>query len=174
MSVRVKKTIGLIVLTLVVVALIFLVIYLVQKSDVEKQKAEQLKSAHIGETLDCDGFVMTLTGLDNKREEIWSLKAQEGNCFLLIEIAVDAEKEVSLKQSDFSIKDGDAVYGQIDEGELLEDSITVKAEEKKTFYLLYEVKKGRLESYYLTAYGYKIDLGGTLQGPVLSSGDAEQ
>ena len=93
---------------------------------------------------------------------------------MLIEIAIDAEKEVTLKQSDFSIKYGDAVYGQIDEGEVLEDSITVKAGEKKTFYLLYEVKKGRLESYYLTAYGYKTDLGGTLQGPVLSSGDAEQ
>lgn len=172
MSVRVKKTIGLVVLTLVVVALVFLVIFLVQKNDEEKQKAEQLKSAHIGEPLSCDGFQMTVSHLDNTLEEIGSLKAQEGNCFLLIEIKIDAEKEVTVKKSDFSVEDAKSVSADTQDYEILSEDTIVKAAEERTFYLLYEVEKGRLESFYLTAYGYKTDLGGTSQGPVLSSGDA--
>ncbi len=172
MSVRVKKTIGLIVLTLVIVALVFLVIYFVQKNDEEKKKAEQLENAHIGETLECEGFQMTVSHLDNTLEEIGSLKAQDGNCFLLIEIKIDAEKEVTLKKTDFSVEDANSVITDSQDYEILSDDTTVKAGENKTFYLLYEVEKGKLESFYLTAYGYKIDLGGTPQGPVFSSGDA--
>lgn len=172
MSDKVKKTIGLIALTLVVAVLIFLVIYFVQKGENDKKQAAQIKNAHIGETLACDGFRMTVSHLDNTLEEIGSIKAQEGNCFLLIEIKIDAEKEITLKLTDFSVDDAKSVSAESQDYEILSEDTTVKAGEESTFYLLYEAEKGRMESFYLKAYGYKIDLGGTPQGPIFSSGDA--
>lgn len=170
MSEKTKKIIGLVVLTVVVVALIFLVIYLVEKNDREKKLQEQLKNAHIGETLACDGFEMKIASLDTLTE-LDGLKAADGKCFLLIEVTANASKDVVLSASDFTVKDAKAVESQDVTYDFIGENLQIKAQETADFFLLFEAEKGRIDSYYLTCYGYRIDLGGTFDGPVLSSED---
>lgn len=171
MSSKLKKTIGLIALTVAVVVIIFLIVWYVQKSENDKKQAERLETAHIGQLCECDGFDMKILTLDNSLTELGDLKASEDNCFLLIKTEIAAHKDITIKASDFEVKDGEYKTVAASDYEMLGEQLTVKAGETKTFYLAYEVKSGRIESYYLQAYGYKVDLGGTLQGPVLSSGD---
>ena len=44
-----------------------------------------------------------------------------------------------------------------------EGEIVLKKGESKSYKLLYEVKSNRVASYFLYAYGARIDLGGTVQ-----------
>lgn len=160
LSFKAKRNIGLIVITVAVVVAVFLIIFFVNKSEKEKLESSKETSSHIGEVCTRDDLDYKVFA-NVKLSEFGELKADKGKCFLLIGIEITAKKDLTVKADDFKVDDGKAIVTDDGEYVMLTDSKELKSGEKTTFYLLYEVQAERIESFYLHAYGYKIDLGGT-------------
>lgn len=160
LSIKAKRNIGLIVITLAVVLAVFLIIFFVNKAEKEKLENSRETSSYIGQLCKADDLDYKV--FDNKKfQEFGDLKADEGNCFLLIGIELTAKKDITVKTKDFKVDDGIFAEATSEEYYILNEDKDIASGEKIVFYLLCEVESDRIESFYLHAYGYKIDLGGT-------------
>ena len=153
LGVKAKRNIGLVVVTIAVVVAIILIVYFVQKSDEDKK----LKYGHIGQ-------VVSTSQADICVKD-WTVVADadgytvgEGKCIYLLKVEIKANKNIRVSSSKFEVKDGKNLTA---EGIQREEYF--KGGRSETFEILYEVESNRIESYYLEAFGVKIDLGGTVQ-----------
>ena len=90
---------------------------------------------------------------------------------MLLSVELKANKKINVLSDKFEVKGGKNVMSEwrqeISSGATMEDVIAnggelFKAGREETFNLLYEVEYNRAESYFLYAYGARIDLGGTV------------
>ncbi|MBD5086340.1 MAG: DUF4352 domain-containing protein [Clostridiales bacterium] len=163
LSFKAKRNIGLIVLTVAVIVAIILTIVLVQKyGDDEKP----VKGA-IGQTVSTSQADVCVNSM-RVSQFVGEVEAKDGKCFLLVKVDVKANKKLKVSSCDFVVegannvtdgysgKNGHAFYA-----ELVEYSL--KKGESVDYSLIFEVEKDRIESYFLYAFGAKIDLGGTVK-----------
>ncbi len=166
LSIKAKRNIGLIAVTIAIVVAIILVVYFVQKNE----DNGKLKTGAIGQvvsTSQADICVKDMRIL----QSIDGLTAGDGKCFLLLSVELKANKKINVLSDKFEVKGGKNVMSEwrqeISSGATMEDVIAnggelFKAGREETFNLLYEVEYNRAESYFLYAYGARIDLGGTI------------
>ena len=167
LGLKAKRNIGLIAITIAVVVAIILVIYFVQKSDDDKK----LVTGAIGQTVStsqADILVKDMSIL----QSVDGLTAEDGKCFLQVTVEIKANKKIQVWRGKFEVKDGKNVTfaersyptsgDEIMEVIPCEGGVTLKKGESTSYELLYEVKSNRIESYFLYAYGARIDLGGTV------------
>lgn len=155
LSIKAKRNIGLVALTIAVIIIVLVVIVLVNKC--EQSKIE--KQSYIGKLCEGSKLDYKVVSLD-KLDEFGSYKAKDGNVLLLIGAQLKAKKDITVKSGDFTVDDGKYINVENSDYYMLTSKKVSKGQEID-FYLLYEVKKGQIESFFLHAYGYKIDLGGT-------------
>lgn len=154
-SIKAKRNIGLIVLTVLVVVAIVLVIYFVQKADLEGR----IKKGAIGQTLSTKSADICVSNM-KVSEYANGEAAAEGKCFLMLSIEFVAKKDMTLVPDKFEVKGGRRVLHSADD--YLNEKTALKKGESRTFKLMYEVEKNRVDSYFLYGYGVQIDLGGTV------------
>lgn len=163
LSFKAKRNIGLIVLTVAVIVAIILTIVLVQKyGDDEKP----VRGA-IGQTVSTSQADVCVNSM-RVSQFVGEVEVKDGKCFLLVKVDVKANKKLKVSSCDFVVegannvtdgysgKNGHAFYA-----ELVEYSL--KKGESVDYSLIFEVEKDRIESYFLYAFGAKIDLGGTVK-----------
>lgn len=156
LSFKAKRNIGLIVLTLAVVLAVFLIVFFVNKAD----ENNQIKDAHIGQQLESKKLSFKVNDMKIKNS-FADIVASDGKCLMVVNVTATAKKDVELKRQDFSIEKGEQKYSESEEYNLL-DSINLKSGQSVEFYLVFEVAQNQMASFYLTAYNYKIDLGGSM------------
>ena len=155
---KAKRNIGLIVLTVAVVAVIILVMVLVQKYGND----EKTKKGAVGQEISTERLNLQVVDLDNSLKEFADKKAGEGKCFMLAKVSVKAKTNFTLSPKKFSLSDGKKVNVQADGYDFLTKKVKLKEGEEKTFYLLFEVEANRVESFYLSGYSCRVDMGGSL------------
>ncbi|MDE5655146.1 MAG: DUF4352 domain-containing protein [Clostridia bacterium] len=168
LGLKAKRNIGLIAVTIAVVVAIILVVYFVQKSDDDGK----LQTGAISQTVSTSQADICVKDM-RVLQSVDGLTAEEGNCFLQVSVEIKANKKITVDSGKFEVKGGKNVtnanrhYDTSSGDEILEviaceGETTLKKGESKTFNLLYEVEYNRVASYYLYAYGARIDLGGTV------------
>ncbi|MDE6473512.1 MAG: hypothetical protein K2L70_00225 [Clostridia bacterium] len=166
LGVKAKRNIGLVVVTLAIVVAIILVIYFVQKNDADSK----IKTGAIGQTVSTSQADVCVKDMQ-KLQSVGGLTAEAGKCFLLVSVELKANKNINVASNKFEIKDGKNLTAEgrqeILSGNITFDIIAYEGEMFKKgrierFDLLYEVEDNRVASYYLYAYGARIDLGGTV------------
>ncbi|MDE5755872.1 MAG: hypothetical protein K2I23_02145 [Clostridia bacterium] len=168
LGVKAKRNIGLIAITIAVVVAIILVIYFVQKNEDDGK----LKTGAIGKTVSTSQADICVKDM-RVLQSVDGLTAEDGNCFLLVSVEIRANKKITVSSDKFEVKDGRNVTnverrypGSGDETMAViscEGEIVLKKGESESYNLLYEVKNNRVDSYFLYAYGARIDLGGTVK-----------
>ena len=162
LSVKAKRNIGLIAITVAVVVAIILVIYFVQKNDEDKK----LVTGAIGQTVSTSQADICVKDM-SILQSVDGLTAEDGKCFLQVTVEIKANKKIRLSSDKFEIKDGknvtfaerryptsgDEVMSVIP----CEGRVELKKGESGSYKLLFEVEK-RFDSHFLFAYGAKIDL----------------
>lgn len=171
LGVKAKRNIGLIVVTLAVVIAIILVIYFVQKNDADSK----IRTGAIGQIISTPQADVCVKDMQKLRI-FGALTAEDGKCFLLVSVEIKANKKLGVSSNKFEIKDGKNLTAegrqQIPSGDTTidiiasEGEIILKKGERKTCQILYEVEDNRVASYYLYAYGARIDLGGTVNAAI--------
>ncbi|MDE6361822.1 MAG: DUF4352 domain-containing protein [Clostridia bacterium] len=171
LGIKAKRNIGLVVVTLAIVVAIILVIYFVQKNDADSK----IKTGAIGQTVSTSQADVCVKDMQ-KLQSHGSLTAEDGKCFLLVSVEIKANKKLTVSTSKFEIKDGKNITAegreQIPSGDMTleiiacEGEIALQKGESQTYQILYEVEDNRVASYYLYAYGAKIDLGGTVSANI--------
>ena len=157
LSIKAKRNIGLIAVTIAIVVAIILVVYFVQRNEDDGK----LKTGAIGQvvsTSQADICVKDMRIL----QSIDDITAGDGKCFLLLSVEIKANKKLTLSSGKFEVKDGINLTADGKGFIALDGETTLRKGESKTFNLLYEVEYNRAESYFLYAYGARIDLGGTV------------
>ncbi|MDE7079192.1 MAG: DUF4352 domain-containing protein [Clostridia bacterium] len=162
LTLKAKRNIGLVVLTLVLIVAIILIVYFVQKSDSESK----LKTGAVGQTVSTSQADVCVKEL-RVAQSVGEVEANDGKCFLLVRVEITANKKIKASSVDFEVKDGVNVtngYTSHNGHSFMVDAIeyTLKKGESETFDLIFEVESERAESYYLYAFGARIDLGGTI------------
>ena len=161
-SVKAKRNIGLIAITLAVIVAIILVIYFVQKNDDDKK----LVTGAIGQTVSTSQADIRVT--DTRiLQSVDGLTIEDGKCFLQISVEIKANKKIRILSDKFEVKDGKNLTfaerrypASGDEVMVVipcEGFIELKKGESESYELLFEVEK-RFDSHFLIAYGAKIDL----------------
>ena len=171
LSVKAKRNIGLVVITLAIVVAIILVIYFVQKNDDDGK----LQTGAIGQTVSTSQADICVKDM-RILQSVDGLTTEEGNCFLQLSVEIKANKKITVYSGKFEVKDGKNVtfaerHYPTSGDEIMavtpcEGGVTLKKGESESYTLLYEVKNNRVESYFLYAYGARIDLGGTVQSHI--------
>lgn len=154
-SIKAKRNIGLIVLTVLVVVAIVLVIYFVQKADLDGR----IKKGAIGQTLSAKSADVCVSDM-NISQSVGGETAADGKCFFVLTIKFDAKKDMTVVPDKFEVKGGRRILHGADG--YLNEKAALKKGESKTFKLVYEVENNRVDSYFLYGYGVQIDLGGTV------------
>lgn len=152
-----KRNIGLIALIVFVIVAVIAVVLLVQKYG---GKEENSKGA-IGQTLSSSAAELRVQDV-KLLSEVEDKVAAEGKYFMLAKVKVTAKKKLTLEDSAFSLSGGTAVKTQSGEHWFAEQ-VALKKGESKEFYLLYEVEAERAASFYLTAFGCSVDMGGSVK-----------
>ncbi|MDE7215690.1 MAG: hypothetical protein K2O08_02675 [Clostridia bacterium] len=160
LSIKAKRNIGLLALTVGIIVAIIVVIVLVNKY----VDGNNLTKGKAGQTISTNELSLTASP-KNSLTEFGGKKAGEGNCFMLVEVTVKAKKKITLVSDKFSLSDGKAVKAQSDGYEFLDGKVEIEAGEEKTFYLLYEVKANVADSFYLYGYSCSVDMGGSIADP---------
>ena len=168
LGVKAKRNIGLVVVTIAVVVAIILIVYFVQKNDEDKK----LKYGHVGQvvsTSQADICVKDWTVV----EDADGYTVGEGKCVYLLKVEIKPKKKIRVSRSKFEVKDGKNLTAEgiqrFPSGDETLEIVACEGEEyfkggrSETFEILYEVESNRIESYYLEAFGARIDLGGTVQ-----------
>ena len=158
LTIKAKRNIGLIALTVAVIVAVILVVVLVNKYVDDKDLAK----GAVGQTISTDQLSLEVVSLKNTLTEFGEKKASEGKCFMLAEVEVKAKKAFTLVSDKFSLTDGKAVNASADGYEFLDGKVKLQAGEEKIFYLLFEVQAGRVESFYLYGYSCRVDMGGSV------------
>ena len=148
LGLKAKRNIGLVVITLAIVVAIILVIYFVQKNDDDNK----LRTGAIGDTVSTSQADIHVTSMSMTNYED-GLFAEDGKCFLVLSVEIKANKKITVSSDKFEVKDGKNLTA--------EDESVLKKGKSKSFRLVYEVERNRIASYFLYAYGARIDLGGT-------------
>ena len=164
LGVKAKRNIGLIAVTVVIIAAIILVVCLVQKHDDDSK----LKYGHVGQvvsTSQADVHVKVWRIVEN----LDGYTVEDGKCVYLMEVEIKANKKITVSSEKFEIKDAKKLTAKVRQGvssgdvvNSNEGEITLKKGERKTFDILYEVDSNRTDSYFLYTLGARIDLGGTV------------
>ena len=167
LGLKAKRNIGLVVITLAIVVAIILVVYFVQKNDDDKK----LKYGHVGQVVStslADILVKDIKIL----QSVEGLTADEGKCFLQVTVEIKANRKIQVSSNKFQVKDGKNVTNAerrypASGDEIMaviscEGEVTLKKGESKSYEFLYEVESNRVASYFLYAFGARIDLGGTV------------
>lgn len=159
---KAKRNIGLIVLTVAVIVAIILTIALVQKYGDD----DKLVRGAIGQTVSTSQADVRVNSM-RVSQFVGEVEANDGKCFLLVKVDVKANKKIKASSLDFEVLDGVNVTdgysgknGCAFDADLIE--YTLKKGESETFSIIFEVEKDRIESYFLYAFGAKIDLGGSV------------
>lgn len=155
-SIKAKRNIGLIALTIAVIVAIILVVYFVNKADV----GNGIKRGAIGQTVTvptgeiCVKNMQVTDGIDGKT-------AGSGNCIIIVSVEFKAGKNIKLIADKFDVPNGKKV--SVEKEEYFNGSSSLAKGESKSFKLAYEVKKDSVDSFFFCGYGVKIDLGGTVR-----------
>ena len=167
LGVKAKRNIGLVVVTLAIVVAIILVVYFVQKNDDDSK----IQNGHIGEAVSTSQAEICVKDM-RKLQSVDGLTAEDGKCYILVTVEIKANKKITVSSDKFEVKDGKNVTNAErrypasgDETTVViscEGEVILKKGESKSYNLLYEVEDNRVASYYLYAYGARIDLGGTV------------
>ena len=167
LGVKAKRNIGLIALTVIVVVAIILVVYFVQKNEDDGK----LKFGHIGQVVSTSKADIRVIDW-RKVEDVDGYTVVDGKCIYLMKIEIKAKKNIRVSSSKFEIKDGKNLTAQgiqrFPSGDETLEIIACEGEEyfksgrRETFEILYEVENNRVASYFLYAFGARIDLGGTV------------
>lgn len=154
-SIKARRNIGLIVLTVLVVVAIVLVIYFVQKADLDGR----IKKGAIGQTLSTKSADICVSNM-RISSSIGGETAADDKCFFVLTVKFDAKKDMTVVADKFEVKGGRRVLQSADG--FLNEKASLKKGESNTFKLVYEVENNRVDSYFLYGYGVQIDLGGTV------------
>ncbi|MDE6189675.1 MAG: DUF4352 domain-containing protein [Clostridia bacterium] len=161
---KAKRNIGLVVMTIALIVAIILIVYFVQKNDIDSR----LKNGSIGQTVSTSQAEVCVN--DRKISKDFSVVTANGDkVFLLVKVEITANKKLTLSSKDFEVKDGLNVTNAYssDNGHSFaaeESEVVLKKGESATYDLVFEVDGNRVESYFLYALGARIDLGGTVVG----------
>ncbi len=167
LGIKAKRNIGLIVLTVVVVAAVILTVYLVQRSD----DSQKLKNAHIGQKLTCKDFEFSVVDVKNSLREFGGETPVDGYYFMAVTVVVNAKKNIKIDAQDFPVADAKHIYADQDGYDVLDDKgIYLKGGQDMKFALIYEAEAERAVEFYMRAFGYKINLGGTVSNVLGGSG----
>ena len=90
LTIKAKRNIGLIALTVAVIVAVILVVVLVNKYVDDKDLAK----GAVGQTISTDQLSLEVVSLKNTLTEFGGKKASEGKCFMLAEVEVKAKKSV--------------------------------------------------------------------------------
>ena len=171
LGIKAKRNIGLVVVTLAIVVAIILVIYFVQKN----YEDGKIQNGHIGQTVSTSQADICVKDM-RILQSVDGLTAEEGKCFLLLTVEIKANKKITVSSDKFEVKDGKNVtnaerrYPSSGDETMTviscEGEVTLKKGESESYNLLYEVEDNRVASYYLYAYGARIDLGGTVSAEI--------
>lgn len=101
-SIKAKRNIGLIVLTVLVVVAIVLVIYFVQKADLDGR----IKKGAIGQTLSAKSADVCVSHM-NISQSVGGETAADGKCFFVLTIKFDAKKDMTVVPDKFEVKGAD-------------------------------------------------------------------
>ena len=159
---KAKRNIGLVALTVAVIVAIILIIVLVQKhSDDDKF----VKGA-VGQTVSTSQAEVCVKSL-RVAQSVGDVEANGDKCFMLVKVEIKANKKLKASSCDFVIDGAKNVTNSYvsDNGHAFAvDAVeyTLKKDESETFDLIFEVERERTESYFLYAFGARIDLGGTI------------
>ena len=167
LGIKAKRNIGLIVTTVLLIVAIVLIVYFVQKNELDGR----IKTGAIGDivsTAQAEVHVSDMKISDEFTVGDTVYTAHDGKVFMTVYVEVTAKKKLTLYSGDFEIKDGVNVTNEYSSPNgnsfCAEEAQTVlKKGERKTFTLRYEVDEGRTQSYFLCALGAKIDLGGSVR-----------
>lgn len=167
LGVKAKRNIGLIALTIVVIVAIILVVYFVQKSDDDSK----LKYGHIGQAVSTSRADICVKDW-RKAEDVEVYTVENRKCVYLLRVEIKAKKNLKVSSSTFEIKDSKNLTAEglqrfPSGNETLEviaceGEIVLKKGERNVYEILYEVENNRVASYFLYAFGARIDLGGTV------------
>ena len=167
LGLKAKRNIGLIALTVVVVVAIILVIYFVQKNENDGK----LKYGHIGQVVSTSKADICVKEW-RKAEDVEGYTIKDGKCVYLLKVEIKAKKNIRVSSSKFEIKDSKNLTAEgikrFSSGDETLQVIACEREEyfksgrSETFEILYEVEDNRVVSYFLYAFGARIDLGGTV------------
>ncbi|MDE6614522.1 MAG: hypothetical protein K2K24_03330 [Clostridia bacterium] len=155
---KAKRNIGLVVLTVAVIAVIILTIALVQKND-DKDK---IVKGGVGQIISADKIDLQVVSLKNSLKEFNGVSASDGKYFMLAKVSVKAKKKIAIEHSGFTLSDGKEIEIQAEGYDFLTEAVTLKKGEEKVFYLLYEVQAERMASFYLDGYNCRVDMGGSV------------
>ena len=150
-SIKAKRNIGLIALTIAVIVAIILVVYFVNKAD----DGNGIKRGAVGQTVSTangDISVKSAKVVDS----IGDITASDGKCLIVVSVEFKANKKITLSADKFAVDNANKI--SVDKEGYLVDSSVLQKGESKAFKLAYEVKKGSADSYFLSGYGAKIDL----------------
>lgn len=164
LSVKAKRNAGLIAITVVVIVAIILVIYFVQKNDADGK----LKTGAIGQTVSTSQADVCVKNM-RIFKSLDGLTAEQGNCFIWLSVEIKANKKIFVSCDKFQVNDGKNVTEIYYAGSKEIDcdgEIILQKGESKTLELAYEVQAERVASFYLFAYGARIDLGGTVSAAI--------
>lgn len=158
LSFKAKRNIGLVALTIAVVVAIILIVYYVEKADLDEPTAK----GGIVQTLTTRDYDLVVEDLD-KLGSFADKTADSGQIFFLVKVSMTARKDIKISPDKFVVADGKRIKTSADGYEFLNGRTSIKAGETKDFYLMYQVKKDRMESFFLRAYNCKVDLGGSME-----------
>lgn len=156
LGVKSKRNIGLIAITLAVIVAIILIVYFTQKSDDDSA----LKRGGIGQTISINRADIVVMNME-LRDAVGDLRADEGRCFFVINVAFKAKAKLVLSPESFEVIGGRQVFPVEDGTSFFSNSLTLKKGEECNVNLAYEVESDRIESFYLKVFNAKIDLGGS-------------
>ena len=159
---KAKRNIGLVVLTIAIIVAILLIIVLVQKYGGD----DDIVKGAVGQTVSTSQADVCVKEL-RVAQSVGEVEANDGKCFLLVKVEITANKKIKASYVSFDVDGGTNVttgYSSNNGHAFYVDAVeyTLKKGENETFDLIFEVEKNRAESYFLNAFGARIDLGGTI------------
>lgn len=159
---KAKRNIGLIALTVAVIVAIILIIVLVQKYGADNKP---VKGA-VGQTVSTSQADVCVKSL-RLAQNVGEVEANGDKCFMLVKVEITANKKLKASSYDFVVdgaKNVTDAYSSDNGHAFAADLVayTLKKGETADFFLIFEVERDRIESYFLYAFDAKIDLGGTV------------
>ncbi|MGN0772029.1 MAG: hypothetical protein ACI4MI_05545 [Christensenellales bacterium] len=148
------KTVILVIVTLVVVAAVFLTVYFVEKND----KSRWDKS-YIGSINQSDGLQWSVESVDFEGT-LEGMSAADGKIWAVIKVSLTAKSDKTVKPSDFELE-GVAPY--TDAENYFAEKIKLKKGETHELLIAFEVTES-VNELRLYCYGYAVAIGGSLQG----------
>ncbi|MDE7070593.1 MAG: hypothetical protein K2O86_01295 [Clostridia bacterium] len=157
LSIKAKRNIGLIAVTIAIVVAIILVVYFVQKNENNGKTVY----GHFGEVIETSQAYLNVT--DRYVTDTYEgVSVKEGNRFLVVDIEVKAKKKLTLASNKFYLNSAENVTngyaGENSGWGLTVEERVLKKGQSQSIRLIFEVDDNRQSDCYLNGLGANIDL----------------